>query len=542
MPDRTQDLKNLRAVATACKNYTDSKIEDLRWELGTYELGVETVNGTTMLLPTPANTIEATVSQIDGASEKSENLAYIKDRSQTHSGISYVASETEQTLTLNETSSDASYQNFEMNIIPSGTYYVTTLISGTVSTACNLYLMDESNIGTAIGKTDAPLTNQQITFTNNQKYLRINVVQAGIVFNNLTIRIMVSKTSITEYKKGFTGIHNLELTGLKVEGSNILGITDVAETTINEITYSVNNGKITLKGTANNYTQIFIPLITSISSGTFSYNQFNKVSNYGVYLTDDTSQTHIKNLLTVGSSTSSATNIETSFVANYLYIYVPVNSTVNEHIFTPMLVSGSTAPTEYQPYITPTTKTIDLSSILYNGSPLFDGNSLKAVGTAKDYITPYVAHKQMIVIPFTSLNWNESAPAQHNFRGNLDNYVGTIIIPNATSMPNAITGRYNAMTWNAISLNSNLYFAVGVRSTQTTVITIIDNDYSTTEAFLQANQNEYLCIELATPIEVDIDLSQLVKFEAHSNGSITLVNTNNQDTTSTFKYLKEVAK
>ena len=69
-----------------------------------------------------------------------------------------------------------------------------------------------------------------------------------------------------------------------------------------------------------------------------------------------------------------------------------------------------------------------------------------------------------------------------------------------------------------------------------------NTSYTEPSAFKTAMSGVYLVYELATPIEADIDLSQFVKFEAYSNGSITLVNTNNQDTTSTFKYLKEVAK
>ena len=75
------------------------------------------------------------------------------------------------------------------------------------------------------------------------------------------------------------------------------------------------------------------------------------------------------------------------------------------------------------------------------------------------------------------------------------------------------------------------------------IIAIKDTLYNgDTTAFKTAMSGVYLVYELATPIEVSIDFSQLVRFTAYSNGSITLVNTNNQDTTSTFKYLKEVTK
>ena len=131
-------------------------------------------------------------------------------------------------------------------------------------------------------------------------------------------------------------------------------------------------------------------------------------------------------------------------------------------IYKPMLVRGSVAPTTFVPYIAPTTLPIDLSSILYNGSPLFEGNSLKAVGTAKDYITPYKAHKE-----------------------------------------------------------------VGSRAYQS-------GDEEDTSVLTDGTTTLY---ELTTPIEVSINWASLLRgITGYSNGTISLLNTNNQDTANLITY------
>lgn len=441
------------AVAQGSKDYTDKVRDSLRWEFGTYDLSAETINGTTMLLPTPANTIQATMVRIDGNSEVSENLIVLDDVAETTTnGITYKVEN--GVITLNGTATQQTKFAFEfINAIPKNKdYYVLLFISGT-TTATNPKAIGETT-------TDVRLLIPSTTTFNvdyDIKYLWFSAGN-GTVWTNYVIKPMIVKgsTAPTEFKAGFEGIHNLELSGLKVEGANIhSGVSTYNDIMNNTIAKTIDLGNLE-KGT---YT-ISFNLTENSGNRTFVI----YYSNNGVINTNNPIYT---NIYGTGSDKTHTFTLDESIT--YDDIRLGINSGSNNYTIkldSLMLNYGSVAK-PYADYVQPTTLPIDLSTILYNGSPLFEGNSLKAVGTAKDYITPYVAHK-----------------------------------------------------------------GVGSRAYQS-------GDEEDTSVLTDGTTTLY---PLTTPIEADIDFSQLVKFEAYSNGSTTLVNTNNQDTTSTFKYLKEVAK
>ena len=69
-----QDLHDIAvSVAQGCKNYIDKRIDDLQWQLGTYDLGVESDNTSVLVKTIPSGTIKLNVNKIYGASVVSDN-------------------------------------------------------------------------------------------------------------------------------------------------------------------------------------------------------------------------------------------------------------------------------------------------------------------------------------------------------------------------------------------------------------------------------------------------------------------------------------
>lgn len=533
----TQYRKNLKAVLEASKTYCDESIESLKWELGTYDLSVETVNGTTMLLPTPANTIQASMVRIDGASEVSENLIP-KEKlvaTSTYQGIT-ITNNNDGSITLNGTYTGGEGAGFKIvdNLsIPAGSYAI-AYFNNKVSTGANdIFRFNAVNDATMnigyLGSTTNLTAIKTISVAITSIWLRCSL---NTSFDNITIKPMLVKgsTAPTTFVQGFTGIHNIELTGLKVEG-NLISLNNATSVeTSYGVTYSISNGVIKLSGTCSTTGSFSINLSNNIPIGQYYFKVFadNYAHRNGVSLIPwaDANSCGNINEGQIVNVTSNRTSIG---------VYVSSGTNYSNTIIKPMLIKGTTAPTTYQPYIAPTTKTIDLSTILYNGSPLFEGNSLKAVNDVKDILTPYKATKKLGYVDLGMLNW------EYNSNGV---YISTTRINSIYNLKNAICSTYeyngNANSGSASTMANNLsdkQMCSYSNVDNAGKLVVKDSALGTT-----GTPSGYLVYELATPIEVSIDFSQLVKFEAHSNGSITLVNTNNQDTTSTFKYLKEVAK
>lgn len=161
-----------------------------------------------------------------------------------------------------------------------------------------------------------------------------------------------SPNAITETFKP-TRSYDFKVNGFSnvVKSSNLLNLTDKANTTINGITYSIKNGVITLNGTSTETT--FILLIYGLSGRYYSINGFNNASTddlqilYGV----DGVAWNTVNLGTANASKSidfleERINIEFT-------IRINPNTSLTNATIKPMLVNGSTIPTKYEPYFAP---------------------------------------------------------------------------------------------------------------------------------------------------------------------------------------------
>lgn len=428
MSDRTQDLKNLRAVATACKNYVDETKEQILWQVGQYNITTQDDNTSASTKTVPANATRCKIKRIYGLTQK-----------------------------LNPTTAS-----------DSTSYSVKTM-------PATVYDFDISKVE-----------------------------------------------------------------GNSEKSENLIVLNDVTETTTSEITYSIKNGVLKLNGTATNYGQLLNITL-------------DNVDGYFKMFIDGTA---------TGSSGYSVTHSGgTSYNANGYYTGITSikywfnnGDTFTNRTYKPMLVSGSTAPTTYKQGYTGIHNfewnglvvknsddevmqniSIDLSSILYNGSPLFEGNSLKAVGTAKDYITPYKAVKNVeqllgstyenaITIATTSAGL-KCVVIQTNITF-VDSDTQNIAIINnlgLTAMP--ASSQWTTTAINVIAFNRSKRILINFNQTLTD------------EEMIAKAKTLILNFAILTPIEVSINWASLLRgITGYSNGTISLLNTNNQDTANLITY------
>lgn len=143
----TQYRKNLKAVLEANKTYCDESIESLKWELGTYDLSVDTNTNTAHIKQLPSDAIQTTVAQVDGVGYKVNQL-FSQNLNTTYNGI--VVSRSGNYMLLNGTATSTSYPLLSQSITFQQGHkylYVVQTISGskTGEVVINTYSVDHSS-------------------------------------------------------------------------------------------------------------------------------------------------------------------------------------------------------------------------------------------------------------------------------------------------------------------------------------------------------------------------------------------------------------
>ena len=136
------------------------------------------------------------------------------------------------------------------------------------------------------------------------------------------------------------------------KSANLIKLNDVAETTTNGITWKVENGLIYLNGTSTAQVNIWLSIPTIASGKTIAFKDFGDMLNYSIntiqaYLAKAPSNYGDRFALSNNGQFFSGT---TSFDYPILQIYVGSGSTINNAVLKPMIVSGTTTPTAYEPY------------------------------------------------------------------------------------------------------------------------------------------------------------------------------------------------
>ncbi len=136
-----------------------------------------------------------------------------------------------------------------------------------------------------------------------------------------------------------------------VKSSNLLNLTDKTDTTINGITYSIKDGVIKLNGTSTETT--FIPLINGLNGRYYSINCFNNASNDGLQIMYGVNGV-AWNAIGLGTANASRSIDFLEEQTNIMFtIRINQNTSLTNATIKPMLVSGSTIPTKYEPYFDP---------------------------------------------------------------------------------------------------------------------------------------------------------------------------------------------
>ena len=154
----TQYRKNLKAVLEASKSYCDESINNLKWELGTYDLSIDSDTTTAYQKTIPSGAIDCMVNVLGGMSYKCNNLWSYGDTGKT-------ASET----TWHEI-------NISTNILKAGTYTISAIVSTTDTSASGVRIaFRNSTKGSITAINSLPVGNnrtpQTFTLTEDCYYI-----------------------------------------------------------------------------------------------------------------------------------------------------------------------------------------------------------------------------------------------------------------------------------------------------------------------------------------------------------------------------------
>lgn len=139
-----------------------------------------------------------------------------------------------------------------------------------------------------------------------------------------------------------------KILGKTEKSENLLVLEDVAETTVNGITYKVKDGVITLNGTATiNFNLIFTSTLNlSLNAGSYYLSLMaNWVQSGGFYI--GTSEWSTLMEINNGRSSWSGT-LQSNTICNYVRVFIGNGQAINNLVLRPMLVQGTTAPTEWK--------------------------------------------------------------------------------------------------------------------------------------------------------------------------------------------------
>lgn len=169
------------------------------------------------------------------------------------------------------------------------------------------------------------------------------------------------------------------LGGMSYKSENLLPLSDIAERTVDGITYKVENGVITLNGTATARVQIF--LSTNVEKGTISINYFNDFLLASGLMSINFRDSN-QNLLFYLNNFTTTNITQTHTISKNIgeiYINIPLGTALTNATFKPMIVEGTTAPTEFKQGFegirnTPITSVVVSGNLLALDGVLRDGS------------------------------------------------------------------------------------------------------------------------------------------------------------------------
>lgn len=535
----TQYRKNLKAVAQACKDYTDDKIKKVYYDIGhndittddhTNELAyqitapanakllmLQSIGGNTVKLsPSVASdstkamikAMPSTVYTFDGskfygASEVSENLVILTDTAQTTDrGVTYSISNG----TINVVDSATSNLTITLSSLTyfNGTYTLKNFGSQALSNSVYFVFLLNGQWDTVV-----TVKSDSGTITLNGNYVYgVAIVSGTTVSGTIKPMLVSGSTAPTEFKVGFSGIHNLELTGLKVEGQNYFSLDSYNG---NGSEYNADTCYFKYKG-GNQYYNF--PQTITLKAGTYTIQR--STADKQLYLYDSSN-----NVIFATNGTASQTKTFENDVV--ITKYASWNGTWEGYL---QIVRGSKTLGTYKPYIAPTTKTIDLTSIEdSNHNKLFPNGKLMGNANVKDVLGVYNQESKWNEVDLGDLNYTYDGTYGVFYAEVSDKKIGLYnLVPSVYSLSNAsVWTDLNNME--IIGKDNNSY------------IFIKNTSYTSPADFKTAMSGVKLQYERNTYLTSNTDLSATLRnIQGYPNGSIIAENTHNMEVESVITY------
>ncbi len=402
---------------------------------------------------------------------------------------------------------------------------------------------DLSNKPTIPTKT-SDLTNDSDFVDSNYVNGKIDDLKWELGANDLSLQTDTTVAYTKTVPIGAIGCKLNKLGFMSYKSENEIKLTNQPSGTQTGITYSIVYGIIPLSGTATQ--NMTINLTSSVYfNGTYTFKNFGSqaLSNnvYFVFLLNG----EWTNPITIKADEGTIT-----LNGNYIFgIAITGGTTVNGTI-KPMLVKGTTAPTEYQPYFEGIRDSIVTSIKSYDSNNnLIDTYTIpseiqalegygrginSSVYNVLDLNTKVFTDKDSVV-DLGTLAWT----LNDSFANVFNCYdLSSVIKPGATDIyANILMANYSVETSGTVG-NVDMSCAVG----GTSIFYIHDNRYSNAEAFKQAMNGVNLQYELTTYNTTDnLELPNNV-IEVEAGGYIVFENQYGQAVPSDITYLIEVAK
>jgi hypothetical protein len=347
-----------------------------------------------------------------------------------------------------------------------------------------------------------------------------------------TYSIMLNEGSTAlPYEPYFDGIRDSAVTSVVSKGVNMLQLNDVAETTKNGLTYKVENGVISVSGTLTSGINLWIDLKTTlVENTTYAINFFHN-------------GTHDGNVIyNVAKKRSDWTNRvyateNPSFTFNVAYTISAIclqfdNGGTYNCTFKPMVVKGTTAPSEYKPYVNPIIKTIPSQIQALTG---YGWGISESVCNYIDFDRKVFVQK-VGRVDLGTLNWNyDSTDRYWWYSTDISSLAKRPI--NASTVSSTLSSNYDNKTYNELYNNN---------STLGMVIKYDNGNLIIRKGNSATSPSGYLYYELATPIETDVsqyltDENYDVLSNLEPNGSIVLDNTYEQEAMYDITTLEKVS-
>lgn len=502
----TQYRKNLLDLAQASKTYTDKVAQEILWKIGEYDITTQSDNTTALVKTAPSGATRVKIKRISGncvkyAPSTASDDSVAKDKVipentyttelNTLGAMSYKSENLCPTATYNDIMNNTIAKSIDLGNLAPGTYTISfNVIANADNRTFILYyvnngVVDTNNsVNTGLKGTGA----KSFTFTvdNSIDYddiiLGINTgtLSYSIELNNLMLN---TGSTALPYQPYFDGIRDAAVTSAVLIG-NLLNIADVAETTVNGITYKIENGIIYINGTATQDTTIY--LIVNIPSGTYSFSSFSSKNiqfrKSGAY---------------IGAWASFSARTFNDGI-DQISIYYTNGTTITDNIIKPMLVKGSSVPTIFKPYIAPITKTIpqEIQALEGYGWGIND--------TCYNYID-FVNKKFIQKVVRYTFTGNETITKTSTVSGGGYRFNVSIpytIIEASAIMSNTLEYQTQTQMYNTGRADYGIAFR-NANAVYIYVVELANSEISDMREWL-INNPTTIYIELATPIETDI--------------------------------------